>query len=42
MKAPKKPKAGAPLSSWEKYDAKKSEYDKSVKKKQALIKKHAK
>lgn len=41
-KAPRKPKQGAPLSSWEKYDQKKADYDRNKKKKDALIKKHSK
>ncbi|WP_293681341.1 MULTISPECIES: hypothetical protein [unclassified Spirosoma] len=41
-KAPRKPKKSAPLSSWENYDAKKAEYDKNKKKKDALVKKHSK
>ncbi|GAB4043121.1 hypothetical protein [Spirosoma litoris] len=41
-KAPKKPKRSAPVSSWEKYDVKKAEFDKGKKKKDALIKKHSK
>lgn len=47
-KAPKKPKASAPLSSWERYDAKMREHHKKIsgigaahKKKASLIKKYS-
>jgi hypothetical protein len=41
-KAPRKPKMSAPISSWAKYDEKKTQYDKDKKKKDTLIKKHSK
>ncbi|WP_262508050.1 hypothetical protein [Spirosoma aerolatum] len=41
-KAPKKPKKSAPISSWERYDEKKAQFDKDKRKKDALIKKHSK
>jgi hypothetical protein len=39
-KAPKKPKASAPLSTWEKYDKRHREYVAAQRKKEALVKKH--
>ena len=48
LKYPKKPKQSAPLSSWERYDARVKEVDKinadkkkEAQKKSSLIKKHA-
>lgn len=39
-KKPKRPKAGAPLKSWENYDHKVSQWEKDKKRKEQLIKKH--
>lgn len=41
-RAPKKPKKSSSISTWENYDAKKTQYDKDKKKKDTLIKKHSK
>ncbi len=41
-KKPKAPKAGAPVSSWEKYDKAMTAYTAGEKKKESIKKKHSK